>query len=628
MSLTRSATGLLLADDFASLSAWTLGTAEWTADTTRPCYLAWPSARALLQPGAVGTTNGGGCREPLAIVAASGGRYHFFFDSGNGDSGTSDGPWDAFYAYSDDQGVTVTVVGRVSDMTTGAPSGISTYNVAGKVFYNSTAGKWIFCVLLAEAVTGNIPSIDYRSGIYTADDIGGPYTFIRESPALGGSGAFDEASSYIGEVIEDPDTPGTWHAYYSARLLSPIGDAQGWSLGHATASDPRGPWTKDGNTDTTVHPDLNNITDGCQPENPKAWYSSTLAKWVMFVNSVKYDGTYTDGNDTLYAADFDDWRLSTAYRVRNQWVNSLDSLRAIGFPSPFSNEDGTVIEETDGAVGFIYDRNPPATFNGSSNAPGYHEGRELGVGQLEPSVGSFLFTATTPGTDAPSYARQALSHTDLVAEFTLEFLATGTTSDIGFWFRRDSASADASANGYLVNWRAGNATLRLYKCVSGTFTELTTGTRDNRTALSTKNLQHERVRISVVGTAITVVIDGTTVISTTDSTFSSGTHVAWRGTGAIVRGRKFHCRSGNTLTVNGCGAAAAVSLLGAGGHVIDTATANGSGVATFTLTHGPAYGVAVAGTVHQLAGDPRLWNDTVTVVPATGSRMALLGVGT
>jgi ABC-type enterobactin transport system permease subunit len=80
-------------------------------------------------------------------------------------------------------------------------------------------------------------------------------------------------------------------------------------------------------------------------------------------------------------------------------------------------------------------------------------------------------------------------------------------------------------NGYLVAFGASTSTIKLFKIVAGVYTQL----GGNVSATMTDG---QTLGITVVGTSISAVLNGTTVLTVTDSTFTTGTYAGLRVGGA------------------------------------------------------------------------------------------------
>jgi hypothetical protein len=589
-AVRRVTSGLLLSDGFASLSAWT-NEGSWGVDATRPCYIAYPSTPVLLAGGSVGSDDGSGPREPHLIAMpdkpdGTKGRWYLFYDAGDGNTSGANAPWGVQLAYSDDRGLTWTKLGRVGGLTNGSyPS----HCMGGFVFLHSD-GQWYLYGLAADALNaGSIPSGNYQSEMYKAPGLAGSFTFIRESPALGGSGAFDEQCDVIGWVEQTAD--GTWHAYYSARALVTSGDPA-WNVGHATATTPDGPWTKDGSGGYTAAA-VTKKADGTRPENPKKWYSRVLAKHVISANAIASDGGIASGNVIWYADSQTDFRAADVYSRRAQQLVAIDGNHtsaptAIGIPAPVCDQWGRAIQDERGRVGFIFDGNP--TGFGDSAL-----GRKILQGVWEPAASAAKYTA--PDTTARHLA-QAVTHADFVAEWDLELDAAATSSSVAFAYRRSASSADDAGNGYAIQFDL-TGTVYLKKLTGGTYSTLTSVAfvalaYQYLNDIDSRNLAGMRVRLVVIGGLHRLYLDDALKISFFDTTYLSGSAVTFWGQKTHWI-RNFHLRSSSNVIVTGCPPGATVTLRGPGGVVIATTTADMFGTAAVSPTHSPGTEIEVGG---------------------------------
>jgi hypothetical protein len=113
-----------------------------------------------------------------------------------------------------------------------------------------------------------------------------------------------------------------------------------------------------------------------------------------------------------------------------------------------------------------------------------------------------------------------------------------------------------------------------------------------------------RLQVVVHGNLHTLTFDGELHVSYTDSSspIASGSCIGLAAGGADVEIRDVAARTGNTLTVRGLRPTQAYTLRGYGEMPVAEATADGAGVATWTLSHWPHYAVEVDGvdlTVNQ-----------------------------
>lgn len=289
-AITKGQTGLIYSTDFSALSDWPTTDSVFASDAARASFTAYSLPAPVLTPAAPGASDGGGCREPNLQIDAAG-RWHLFYDAGDGTGGTASARWRTKRAYSDDAGLTWT---KASDVSyTGLPGAFSTATSHTHVVrYGGT--YYAYC-MSPDTYNNGIPGTNYHTIVMSAPALEGPYTFVGETLILGAAGSFDEATAQINSVVNDV---GTITGYYSARTAGVTGTA--WTIGRATATSPAGPWTKDGNLGGTIRSEINNAS-GVRAENAHVWYSKALGKWIMLTNSVDSTSAFTDGNDLIYA---------------------------------------------------------------------------------------------------------------------------------------------------------------------------------------------------------------------------------------------------------------------------------------------------------------------------------------
>lgn len=601
MALTRNTAGLIYRDDFASLSGWT-APAEWTVDTTRPVYVAYTSDVAVLTGGAVGSADGSGPREGH-LMQVSDSLWYLFYDAGDGNNSGSAAAWRIQYAKSTDRGVTWTKMGDVQGITQG--SFASRCNAG---FIWKEAGVYYLHVLSADSVTNGIPNTSYHNTIYSSSDIEGTWSFVRETPALGGSGSFDEVTVNVGctkKIGSD------YHHWWSARTASTSADPA-WTIGHGTSTTPDGAITKDG-AGAFIGSAVTG-TSRARSENPKTWYSATLGIYALAANSVNSTGGFTDGNDIFYSPSQTDFQ-SSVYRVRTQDVQwtGYDGINAVGLISPVYTEAGAVVEDS-GFVPFTWDSDPPSVFNGAAN-DGYHRGRKIRQGVLEPSPAS----ASVSALGLTKHLYRSMSHSDFVAEFALDLPSGANSGTIGLCYRMSSADGTDGFNGYIILISLGDNALSCYRRTSGTWNLVGYSTRAPIKEADSVNIAFDRWKIVVSGGSHKVYFNGSSTASldVTDSTYLSGSHMSFRGE-CNAKVRLFSARNSDTVTVTGLTSGDAVVLRGHGGVIIGSTTANGSGVATITNKHFPVRSIDVGGTNHTPSDGGLIWGgDSFSVAGGT-----------
>ncbi len=200
-----------------------------------------------------------------------------------------------------------------------------------------------------------------------------------------------------------------------------------------------------------------------------------------------------------------------------------------------------------------------------------------------PASGAALSTTHQPN-------MRTLSHTRLSAEFGL-LLGIGA---LAFVYRTQSAtSAD---NGYAIAFStdsSGKLVVIAYSMVGGVATPIGTGTG----TLVPVAKAYLRVRVVVEGSSHKVIVDGKPQLDFTDSQYASGTGVGFRAAtdAAYAELRNVTFRKSDTVTINGLTTGDKVTLRGASGIPLATATATGASLA-LTYQHFPAAVIDVNGT--------------------------------
>jgi hypothetical protein len=590
-SLRRQTNGLLARDDFSSLSGWT-ASAGWTADSTRPIYLAYTSDVAVLTGGAIGSTDGSGPREGH-LMQVSSALWYLWYGAGDGNTSGAGAPWRPQLAKSTDKGVNWTKLGAISGVTNGS---YAARDNSGYPWKDGSTGLYYMHVLNADNQAFGIPDVTYHNAIYSASDPEGTWTFVRETPPPGGAGDFDEVSV---NVTWTEKIGSTYHHYWSARTANVALDPA-WAVGHGTSSTPDGVITKDGlgnfmGTSVTG-------TNRSRPENAKKWLSDELGKYILASNVVDPSGNFTRANDIWYADSQTDFK-NNVYRSRAQDIDwpGYDGANAVGLICPFCDEAGQAIQ-VDGYVPFTWDADPPSTFGGGSNV-GFHRGRRIRAGVLEPAAGS----AKAASNASPQFLVKSQSNSDFVAEFALELPSTAPSGLIGFAYRM-SANAGDSYTGYLLSVDVGSNALALHRNDGAGYTLIGSASRTAVKSEDSINLYVERWKIVVSGSTHSLYLNGETTptLTASDATYSSGSYVAFRST-TDAKIRLFGLRSSDSVTINGLTPGDSVVLRGHGDVVIATATADGSGVATLTNKHYPLYGFTVNGTDYQPTDGGLVW---------------------
>jgi hypothetical protein len=181
----------------------------------------------------------------------------------------------------------------------------------------------------------------------------------------------------------------------------------------------------------------------------------------------------------------------------------------------------------------------------------------------------------TPRRRGINYDVARFRHSDFVAEFEVDFDGyTASGSYIALEYRSNGTT------GYrLMLKNEASGKLRL-ETMAGT-------TVQDGTGVAMTSGVAMRIKVAVSGTTHKAWLNGELQVNVTDATYASGTQLAFVGKNCTGDVRLFHVRSGDALTVHGLGAGEQIWLRTHGELPVDTVTANGSGIATYTGTHYP-----------------------------------------
>lgn len=187
-------------------------------------------------------------------------------------------------------------------------------------------------------------------------------------------------------------------------------------------------------------------------------------------------------------------------------------------------------------------------------------------------------------------------------------------------------------NHYMVVMASATSTVKLFKRVSGTYTELASASQT-----ASANTDYT-VRVNFSGTSIAVLVDGVSKISTTDATYSTGKIGVGATTIASSLPTLFRAISGvdsavppgvpgSVAVLAGNTIAKASWSASVGGEVtgyqyrIDGGTATGAGLVLFkwldSLTNGTSYTFEVR--AYDAVPNYSAWSDAVTFTPVAGN---------
>ncbi len=214
----------------------------------------------------------------------------------------------------------------------------------------------------------------------------------------------------------------------------------------------------------------------------------------------------------------------------------------------------------------------------------------------------------TTGISAPATCYRSLAHGDFVAEYAVEFPASGSGS-LGFDFHIQDA------NNYQRLLLTYNGKLTLQRTVAGTTTTLPLNTGVINTA--TGYLHY--LRIESFAGKVTAILDGEKQISYTDNTFPTGTQIGFYSTGgAEARIRTFHMRGTNTVTLQGLTAGHTIVPRTPGGLPIGSYTVPSTGVLSFSYNHYPLATISDNGVDYTPSDSGYIWGgDTLGTSSST-----------
>lgn len=593
LAASRTVSGLIYSDRFTSSTGWTFD-AGFSLVTDHPLGLAYISPVTLLAR--TGSGDESSVLREVTPMCVSDSLWYVMYDSSD-----TNVAWTVHLSKSTNKGRSWTRLGIQSTINSATPPGIST--LSGFLVDGGDGFYYAYCQHSTNVQGDGVPIGNYSGAIYRcvyADIEANNWSFVRNTPSLGGSGAFDEQCHETCGIV---NINGSLHSYASARTATITG-VTGWTIAHDTMSSYSSVMTKDGNGGATLATAINNNTGtGARPECPFVWFWAELGSgnWVMSANAIASDASQADNNDTFIVSGTStvtpDWNVVGSYRSRIMYKGQ-NANRAMGYIKPLVNATGTVLKESDGSIGFFSEWNQTDSQ--------IHIHRDLIQGQLEVSNSALQYTDGTPGQNTTAFyaIKNIGTHGDCVIECCIEYDTVqggGAAWSLGLMFRQDSGK-DATGTGYYLDIEpitASGKEVALRRMNAGIahltnlYVDAASGTSAN---LDSRNLQPCCYRVTAAGGVITAYGNGAQIFSITDvSPVTSGSYFAIRGVGAVGKVRRLDVYSSDTVTLNGCAASAAVSLRGAGGVVFGTATADGSGNATITSTHFPLYYIEVNG---------------------------------
>lgn len=364
-----------------SLAGWIGATDAWSIQD-KPALVGFDRSAVPAQLPGPGS-DAGGIRESCIFVEPDG-TWYMFYGAGDGSQGPG-GPWRVQLSRSADQGVNWDKLGPLNmGLSHGYDAG--SYPATDMLHIEKRGGKYLLHRMSAGgAALNQVPDLPYESDLWEADEIEGPYTFVRRILQLGAPGAFDASTACASSVVLHDSI---YHLFYSGTLNGE------YYVGLATSSSPKGPFIKTG------VPVVPNRFYAGQGENPKVFWWAAIARWAMITNQV-IPGQYTPFNRILLSKDLRDWSHATYCDFTP--ISPMAGKDAIGLTSGFYSDRNVplidLVSNPDGSYPYTYDTDP---------TDGNHIGRKLYYGALEGSARGLTSAASLFGEDFSGTAPGAL----------------------------------------------------------------------------------------------------------------------------------------------------------------------------------------------------------------------------
>jgi hypothetical protein len=371
MSITRTASGIIIRETFASTTGWTAGTG-YAVDSSAPTLITFDRSPIETLAPTAGGSDAGGVREFSPFV--EGGTWYLYYGAGDGTAG-SGGPWRPHIASSTDRGLTWTKHGPVNfgiQKTSNPADG--NWAARDSLIAVKAGSTYYLYSLSAGSVMGSpavVPGVPYGSDVFSSSSPLGPWTFVSRAIVPGeiGDGSDSTAGYYSTHTFD-----GSVYQVFSGTA----GVAHA-GLARFTAPALTGPWT------VAEAPLSLPFTE--EQENPKVFHHAGLSRYFMLVNGLT--GNFPDRNVLYVSTSLTDWSAAKRYAI--QRVCPMDAVNGVvGLSTPFFQGDGSsVVVDTDGSVPVVYD---------SSNTDGNYSGRHGFYAVLEPAANALHYTPTAPTT--------------------------------------------------------------------------------------------------------------------------------------------------------------------------------------------------------------------------------------
>jgi len=592
VTLAKTVDGLLYKmETSGAITGWTGDTSQWVSTSRAGFSVFAPLPIALLGP-SLDETERDGIREGQVYV--ENGIWYLYYDAGDHVHG-----WLSRYAISTDRGLSWLRKGSMNDGYTKISGGSWQGTAMGWVEKRGSTYYRHRVLATTDVGTPNngLTGQPYYGDTWSTSSLTGTWTSVNSIP-LGSVGTWCYDEALPGSVVYDSGSS----TYY--MLVEGSQSAGNYQAGIYSASSPGGPYTPGAVQATSSTTGFG----GRIPENAKGFYSDFLSTWVSLINLIAVAGTFTDANAYGTSSSVSDWSTATWRRVQRV---SPESPNAIGVPCHLTGPDGELITDATGIVPFTFDSLP------QRYTPGWHIGRSIQTGALEPSTHCLLISQSANTT--VYRITRTLSHTDAVIEMAV---CPTAVHGGGMGFRVEMRSDSTGANCYRFVLNAAGSFLE--KVVSGTPSTVatTSGTLGYETYLNS------HLKFSLIGTTLKGWLDGELAFSVTDATFGSGTNIGISCQGGTAEVRSLSVRTSDTVTVAGLNPTTSCIVRGYGSFPAGSITSNSSGSGTFTHSHYPLAFLEFDGTDYTPLGG--IWGgDTLTFsnVPAATIGTGLRAIG-
>lgn len=547
LNYVANASGVILNENFNPGSGW--AGPNWSV-VASPGYVAAPRSPIVACAPTPATSDAGTVREGH-LLEDSDGQWWLFYGAGDGSVSGPGAPWRVHYQSSTNRGLTWTKHGATDFglHKTSTPADGS-YPTRDNLWIERRGATYYLHPMSGTDGGDGTPNAPYESDIFTAPTPSGPWTFVRRGAVVGAAGTFNENRNYMSAVIL---SGGVYYAFVAGFYSADTGSSpHRYTIGLGSGATPDGPFTP-----------YALLPFGAQAgENIKPWFSTVLNKYAAFLNiDDPLVNLYADMNAITVGDSLTDWSQVTQDIV--QHVSTNDGTFACGIASAFYAVESVAVQTALGYVPFTFDTDP------NNGTTGIHYGRKLRYSVAEPSLncaqyapqtavfsdtfdrsnrtingdngwtqpfGSFTIAilsnqlnlgSTSSADDRIAIqAGQSILNPDVSGTLTL-----GDSAGEGFIFRGQDTSnfylVDISCNAHLLQ-------VAYFKRVAGTYTQIGSNIFPGQVWLAGQSYP---IRVTMIGTRISVYFGTVLVSSITDSTFTTAGFTGLRAgnTGATTR---------------------------------------------------------------------------------------------